>query len=140
MEVCCTLKSIVGGICGFDSRDRNRDVEVIPVLSCTKDISQHKTKYSFSGPDDEVDLILSRAGIFGKPENLSTMTVCPLHRSKLGLGWSRGYSTRCRVPPALSNHVLKSKGNWPKGDRGLGKKESEMLLHKTGMFVQVGSG
>ncbi|KAK3732459.1 hypothetical protein QZH41_014902, partial [Actinostola sp. cb2023] len=40
----------------------------------------------------------------------------------------------------FSNHVLKSKGNWPKGDRGLGKKESEMLLHKTGMFVQVGSG
>ena len=29
---------------------------------------------------------------------------------------------------------------WPKGERGLEKKESEVILHKTGSFVQVGSG
>ena len=29
---------------------------------------------------------------------------------------------------------------WPKGERGLGKKESEVILQKTGLFVQVGSG
>ena len=29
---------------------------------------------------------------------------------------------------------------WPKGERGLGKRGSEMILRKTGSFVQVGSG
>lgn len=67
------------------------------------------------------------------------MTICPNHRSKLGIGWSRGSSTRCRVPEEISCHG-KEKGVWPKGERGLGKKESEVILQKTGSFVQVGSG
>ena len=29
---------------------------------------------------------------------------------------------------------------WPKGERGLGKRGSEVILRKTGSFVQVGSG
>jgi len=140
MELCCTFKSIVGGICGFDPKDRNRSIEIVPVLSCTRDINKHKSVVSFSGPDDEIDLILCRAGIFSKPHNLSAMTVCPLHRARLGLGWSRGASVRCRVPIVLSNHGNPKGKSWPKGDRGLGKKESEMLLRKTGVFVPVGSG
>ena len=32
------------------------------------------------------------------------------------------------------------KKTWPKGDRGLGKHESEVVLGKTGVFVQPGSG
>ena len=28
---------------------------------------------------------------------------------------------------------------WPKGDRGLGKHESEVVLRKTGVFIQPGS-
>jgi len=30
--------------------------------------------------------------------------------------------------------------SWPKGDRGLKKHESEILLRNTGMFIQAGSG
>ena len=34
----------------------------------------------------------------------------------------------------------KSKGTWPKGERGLGKVESETILRKTGLAAQVGLG
>ena len=77
---------------------------------------------SFNGSEDEADLILCRSGIFTKSEKGNAMTICPLHRAKLGLGRARGASTRCRIPPSLYNHG-KKKGNWPKGERGIGKKK-----------------
>ena len=43
------------------------------------------------------------------------MTICPIHCTKLGLGWSRGFITRCRVPEGICNHG-KGKGTWPKGE------------------------
>ena len=67
------------------------------------------------------------------------MTICPLHRAKLGLGWARGAITRCRIPPLLYNHG-KKKGEWPKGKRGIGKNESKTLLRDTGIFLADGSG
>ena len=139
MEICCSFQSISGGVCGADSRDRKHAIRVVPLLSCSKVISQHRKMFLFSGPENEVDLILCRAGIFTREGDLRTMTICPLHQARLGLGWTRGASTRCRVPASLSNHG-KKKGNWPKGERGIGKTESEMLLRWTGVFVQVGSG
>lgn len=139
MEGCCSFKALVGGVCGYDAKDRKRDTEIVPLLSCDKDINSHKSMLKFTGPEDEVELILCRAAKFTKSEGLSSMTICPNHRSKLGRGWRRGSSTRCRVPEEISNHG-KGKGTWPKSERGLGKKESEVILHKTGLFVQVGSG
>ena len=139
MESCCSFKALVGGVCGYDPKDRKRDSEIVPLLSCNKDINRHKSLYKFTGPEDEVELILCRAAKFTKSKNLSSMTICPNHRSKLGIGWSRGSSPRCRVPEEISCHG-KEKGVWPKGERGLGKKESEVILRKTGSFVQVGSG
>lgn len=121
MEGCCSFKALVGGICGYDARDRKRDTEIVPLLSCGKDISSHKSLYKFTGPEDEVELILCRAAKFTKSKSLSSMTICPNHRTKLGIGWSRGSSTRCRVPEEISNHG-KGKGVWPKGERGLGKR------------------
>lgn len=139
MEICCSFKSIVGRVCGFDRKDRKQETEVVPLLACTKQISSHTESYHFSGIKDEVDLILSRAAVFRQPRIVSSMTICPLHRSNLGLGWSRGSNTRCRVPALLSNHGKKSK-TWPKCDRGIGKSEAEIILQKTGIFLQVGSG
>ena len=66
MEVCCTFRSIAGGVCGADSRDRKQEIRVIPLLTCAKDISKHMSVLSFTGPEDEVDLILCRSGIFTK--------------------------------------------------------------------------
>ena len=115
------------------------DTQVIPLISCTKEISSHTASYHFSGIRDEVDLILSRAGVLRQPANVGSMTICPLHRSKLGLGWIKGTNTRCRVPALLSNHGKKST-TWPKCDRGIGKSDSQVILRKTGVFLQVGSG
>lgn len=99
----------------------------------------HLATWSFCGPENEIELILSRAAIFKVPDSLGTMTICPLHRGKLGLGWTRG-STRCRIPDELSNHGKGKKSAWPKGDRGLGKQDSERVLQGTGVFIAVGSG
>ena len=139
MEGCCSFKALVGGVCGYNAKDRKRDTEIVPLMSCDKDINRHKSLYKFTGPENEVELILCRAAMFTKSKSLSSMTICPNNRSKLGLGWSRGSSTRCRVPEEMSNHG-KEKGVWPKGERGLGKKVSELILQKTGSFVQVRSG
>jgi hypothetical protein len=140
MEVSCSFKSIVGGLCGADTRNREQDqVLVVPLLSCVKGITIHTASYSFSGPESKVDLILCRATIFTRPDDITSMSICPLHRAKLGVGWTRGASTRCRIPPVLSNHG-KTKKSWPKGDRGLGKLQSELLLRDNGVFLQAGSG
>ena len=86
----------------------------------------------FSGPKDEVDLILSRAALFTQPANIHSMTICPLHREKLGLGWRRGSYARCRVPEVLSNHDKKGK-KWPKCDPSdmLGKYLMEIKCFKS---------
>ena len=86
-----------------------------------------------------MDLILCRAAIIQNPESLDTMTICANHRGKLGLGWTR-CSTMCRIPVALSNHGEGSRKAWPKGDRGIGKRDSEIVLDVTGVFIQAGSG
>lgn len=84
--------------------------------------------------------ILSRASLFGKSEeSIKSMTICPHHRATLGISWTRGGGTRCRVPQTISGHG-KSQGSWPKGDRGLGKQESYVILCNTGVFVPPGSG
>ena len=140
MEACCSFKTIVGSSCGFDAKDRKRQTQIIPLLSCTKDISKHLSSLSFSGPENEIDLILSRVALYDKPkESTSSMTICPYHRATLGISWTRGGGTRCRVPQAISEHG-KTKGTWPKGDRGVGKRESSIILRNTGVFVPPGSG
>ena len=139
MEGCCSFKSLIGGVCGYNIRDRKCETEIVPLLSCTKNISSHKSAFKFTGPEGEIDLILCRASMFTYKERLSTVTICPNHRAKLGLGWTRRSSTRCTVPERISNHG-KRKGVWPKGERELGKRESEVILRKNGSFVQVGSG
>ena len=139
MEGCCLGKSLIGGVCVYNTRDRKRETEIVPLLSCSKNIASHRSAFKLTGPEDEIDPILCVASMFTKNTRSSTMTICPNHRAKFGLGWTRGSSTRCRVPEIISNHD-KGKGVWPKGERGLGKRGSEVILRKTGSFVQVGSG
>ena len=96
---------------------------------------QPYSKPGFFGPENEVDLILSRAAVLIQPANINSMTICPLHRGNLGFGWRRGSTAWCGVPEALSNHDRRRK-NGPKCDRGIRK----ITLKKTGVFLQVGSG
>ena len=101
MDVCCSFKALVGGVCGYNAKDRKRGTEIVPLMSCDKDINRHKSLYKFTGPENEVELTLCRAAMFTKSKSLSSMTICPNHRSKLGLGWYQGSSTRCRVPEEM---------------------------------------
>ena len=84
MEVSCSFKSVVGSFCGFDAKDRKRQTQIIPLLSCSKDISRHLSSHSFSEVKDEIDLILSRVAWFDKPtESIESITICPHHRAVL---------------------------------------------------------
>ena len=41
MEACWSFKSLVGSSCGFDAKDRKRQNQIVPLVSCSKDISKH---------------------------------------------------------------------------------------------------
>ena len=138
MDVCCSCKSLVGGQCSFDRRDRNQSIEIVPLPSCSKDITRHKSLWQFQDVKNEVDLILARAAMFTVPQNVNAMTICPAHRSSLGLGWTRG-TERCRVPTEISEH-RNVRGKWPKADRGVNKNFSQFIMKSTGHLVHVGSG
>ena len=44
MDVCCSFKSLICGQClAFDRRDRKQSMDIVPLLSCTKNITQHKS-------------------------------------------------------------------------------------------------
>ena len=138
MEVCCSSKSIVGGQCSFDRRDRTRSREIVPLLSCTKNIDQHKSCYGFQDVGNDVELFRARSAMFSTPENIKTMTICPSHRSRLGLGWVRG-TDRCRVPETISKHTNVG-SKFPKAERGITKMFSQVILRRTGLLLAVGSG
>lgn len=98
-------------MCGFDTRDRKKEAQIIPLLACSKPISNHAASLGFSGPEDEVELILSRAAVFTQPANINSIIICPLHREKLGLGWRRGSTSRCRVPMFLCSVFSEPRSN-----------------------------
>ena len=80
----------------------------------------------FSDPENEVDLVLSRAGIFETPKDIDDFTNCPTNRSNLGVGWNRGSSSICRVPKEMCGHGKGRVKSTPKADRGIGKRVSQM--------------
>ena len=98
------INSLVGEQYSFDRRDRSQSIEIVPLLSCSKDIMRHKSLWQFQDVKNEVDLILARAAMFTVPQNVNTMTICSSHRSSLaGLGWTRA-TERCRTHPEISEH------------------------------------
>ena len=73
-----------------------------------------------------------------KPVNFLEMTVCPLHRSSLGIGWRRA-SRLCSVPRDVSGHRKESK-EVPVAERGITSQQSIHILELTKNLVPVGSG
>ena len=55
--------------------DRTRSREIVPLLSCTKHIDQHKSCYGFQDVWNEVELILAHSATFSTPGNMKTMTI-----------------------------------------------------------------
>lgn len=99
----CTFSMLVGGECGPDPRSKNQSCQVVPLVSCNKNITCHKKLLKFSGCDTEIELILARSACFRTPVNIQEMTICPLHRERLGIGWRRSIR-QCSVPVELSGH------------------------------------
>ena len=58
MEGYCSFKAIFGGVCGYNTKDRKRKSEIVPLLSCNKDINNQKFTNKFTEPEDEVKLVL----------------------------------------------------------------------------------
>ena len=76
MEICCSFKSFASGTGGFSYReDRSCTPQVVPLHSCKKDISSHLRSCKFSAPENEVDVILSRAGIFETLTDIDDLTM-----------------------------------------------------------------
>ena len=84
---------------------------------------------------NEVELNLGRSACFQTPANIQEMTICPLHRERLGIGWRRSIRL-CSVPEQLSGHNENSKKN---AERGCNLSQSKFILEATGRFVPVGS-
>ena len=93
-----------------------------------------------SDPENEVDLVLSRAGIFETPKVIDDFTNCPTRRSNLSVGWNRGSKSRCRVPKEMSGHSKGRVKSIPKAGRGIGKRVSQIVLKMSGKVVQSGFG
>ena len=134
----CSFLDIVGGICDAEERARHQSTQTVSLSSCGKDIRSHKRFLQFSGDETEIELFLARSGIFVKPVNFSEMTVCPLHRSSLGIGWRRG-SRICSVPQDISGDKKESK-EVPAAERGITLQHSIQTFQLTNYIVPVGSG
>ena len=141
MEGSCSFKPLVGTPCSFDRRDKHRSTEIVPLSLCNKDVTGHRSTWSFSGIESETDLILARVGIFSvTSRDLSSFNICPFHRSELGIGWRRNsYSSSCQVPKEIANHIER-RGKPVKADRGVGNNISDYIHQQTGILIPVGSG
>lgn len=102
-------------VLSYDRRDKSKLITEVPLLSCNKDMENHKSLWSFAGVNGEQELILLRAGIFNTQQDVSAFTICPFHRSELGIGWRKSSST-CKVPHEIVYH---SKGKTSKEDAKL---------------------
>ncbi|CAH3166380.1 unnamed protein product, partial [Pocillopora meandrina] len=135
MDVKCSFSSLVGGSCSYDPRDRSRSTEVIPFLDCKRDIAGHKSSLSITDVETEIELILGRVPTsFSSELDLSELTICPRHRSSLGIGWRRGSSSSANL------EARRTSPKNPKAERGLGKSACYLIWKKLGIFIPVGSG
>jgi hypothetical protein len=66
------------------------------------------------------------------------MTICPGHRSNLGIGWRRR-SKLCCVPQAISSHCSENK-NIPTAQRGISLPFSIKILELAEELIPIGSG
>ena len=126
----CSFKKITNTDCGTVSEKLKIPQSILPLIHCTRDVSGHLKTVKITDIETEIDLILSRAGIFNHDaDDLQLYTICPRHRFLLGGGW---YSRSvCNYP----SHTGKEKP-----DRSINKQDSKLIMQQLGQFVVVGSG
>ena len=76
----------------------------------------------------KIELILAKSACFTTPVNIQEMTICPLHRERLGIGWRRSIIQRS-VPEELSGHDDIAKQKAKRGCRTL--LQSKLILQAT---------
>ena len=93
MEIYCSFKSFAGGTWGFSYReDRSCTSQVVPWHSCKIDISSHVRSCKFSDSENDVDLILSLAGVMADLDPPRIWTPRSISASGFGPPWSKSAS------------------------------------------------
>ena len=80
---------------------------------------------------------MSRAGIFETPKDIDDFTIFPTHRSNLGsgVGWIRGFISRCIVHKEVYGHGKSRVKSIPKAYRGIGKRVPQIVRKTSGKFI-----
>ena len=127
----CSFAIQCNSSCGISCRNPNV-MEFVPLTSCQKDIKCHVKQLDVGQKNvsSEKDLILARVGMFAETGNV--MTICPRHRSELGLNWKRTRASKCA-------HPLRGlrKG---KPEQGANLQMSKEIMEIWKVLVPVGSG
>jgi len=137
--------SFVSDDCPCGASPENVDyTTVIPVTSCTNDISKHLSALGITKvtgrteettPVKESDIILSRAGlILWREEDVVKLTVCPLHRYRFTNGWVGRKKFTC----FHSKHVGKRKKEM--NPRRVNLEMSRSLFELEHEVVPIGAG
>ena len=79
MAFTSSFQSITGPICWNDRLDKSKSHEITSLRSCSEDIRDHCSHWSFSGVTRESELILARVGVFSEEETSVQKfdTICP---------------------------------------------------------------
>lgn len=128
----CSFQEAIGGksiTCGNNIKVSTN--EVVPLLACTKPIATHLSNYHIDPKtvESEGKLLQLRGGLYF--DDIDSLTICPNHRQKLGLGWT------CGKFCSLSYCCGKNK-SMPKGT--ISRDQALYLFFKENRFVGVGAG
>ena len=110
---------------------------MVPLLSCNRDISRHKSFFSIIGIENEAELLLASVNLCTTPKcrklDYMSSTSCISGRQL------EPSSPQCSIPVSLSMHKA-TFAKKPKAQRGLRKSGSQIVLKETGIFLPVGAG
>lgn len=125
----CSFASLCKSNCDSSSRYPGYN-KYFPLLSCDKEVKSHlrNVKVSQASVSSEKDLILARAGLFDEAGD--DLTICPKHRSKMGLFWRP--SRKCQHP------LHCNRNNKP--ERGANLQISKEIMLKWKVLVPIGAG
>ena len=87
MESKCSFFKLGGPEVFCDYVQRYLGGDTVPLSWCDRFIGEYVRSVRISDISSEVELILALASTFSFTSKFSTWTVCPAHRSSLGIGW-----------------------------------------------------
>ena len=123
---------------GLDPSSKNHESILSGYPSCILQPEYYMPQkmFKFNGCDTEIELILAKSACFTTPVNIQEITICPLHRERLGIGWRRS-TIQCSVPEELSGHMMTQQS---KKQSEAVRCDSRSLYYKPQKkFVPVGS-